>query len=144
MSTHNGGVWHASAFSGDTPVHHAELQLSAPVLTGASGMAMISEMFQRQARRLESQQQLQAQLQWHASRYQERADQVSKSSETISRMQSYLGAMESERERAIETALLLARDVEAARQHVETTQPGKFDALSTTLSEMAMRVSFFL
>ena len=122
MSTHNGGVWHASAFSGDTPVHHAELQLSAPVLTGASGMAMISEMFQRQARRLESQQQLQAQdrkaveytqaqllvmqaqLQWHASRYQERADQVSKSSETISRMQSYLGAMESERERAIETA----------------------------------------
>ena len=55
-----------------------------PVLTGASGMAIINEMFQRQARRLESQQQLhvqdrkaveytqaqllvmQAQLQWHA------------------------------------------------------------------------------
>ena len=143
---------------------HAALQQgpiteeTPPVLTGASGMAIINEMFQRQARRLESQQQLhvqdrkaveytqaqllvmQAQLQWHASRYQERAEQVTKSTETISRMQTYLGSMEAERERAVETATLLARDVNSLRQHMEASQPEKLQTLSTTLSDMAMRV----
>ena len=128
------------------------------VLTGASGMVIISEMFQRQARRLEAQQQLQqqdrkaventqaqllvmqAQLQWHAARYQERAEQVNNSSETISRMQSYLGAMETEREHAVEQAQSLARDVFDLRQQVETSQPEKYATLSTTLSDMAMQV----
>lgn len=137
--------------------HSGDTAPDASVLTGASGMAMINDMFQRQARRLETQQHLQAQdrktveytqaqllvmqsqLQWHTMLYQERAEQVSKSADTIARMQSYLGTMEVERERAVETATILARDVNGLRQHMETTHPERLETLSTTLSDMAMR-----
>ena len=131
-------------------------EAAPPVLTGVAGMQIINEMFQRQARRLETQQQaqaqdrntveytqaqllvMQAQLQWHASRYQERAEHVTKSAETISRMQNYLGTMDAERARAVETAKILANDVNGLRQRMETSQPEKLQALS--LSDMAMRV----
>ena len=129
--------------------------LQAPVVTGVVGFEIINEMFQRQARRLETQLQqqandrkaveytqaqllvMQAQLQWHAAQYQERAEQVTKSSETIARMQSYVGTMESERARAVHTAQYLARDVAALRDQMEHQQPAKLATLSTTLSEMA-------
>lgn len=118
-------------------------------------MMIINEMFQRQARRLESQQQaqaqdrraveytqaqllvVQAQLQWHASRYQERAEQVTKSSKTIARMQQYMESLESERAHAVEAATILSRDVNELRCQVK---PEKLETLSTTLSDMAMQV----
>lgn len=139
------------------PQPQGEATGTAPVLTGASGMAMISEMFQRQARRLQSQEQLQAQdkkvveyahaqllvmqsqLQWHASRYQERALHVNKSAQTISRMQAYLQNMEMEREKSVATALELARDVNELRHLMEASQPEKLQTL-TTLSDIAMQV----
>ena len=153
------GFAQAAALAGSgAPSSSVEEQPAAAVLTGASGMAMISEMFQRQARRLETQQELQAQdrkaveytqaqllvmqaqLQWHASRYQERAEQVTKSSDTINRMQSYLGTMESERDRAVMTVQTLMRDVDAVRQHIETNHPQKLETLCTNLSDITMRV----
>jgi hypothetical protein len=153
MSHLNTGVHH----HGGTQPQHGE-EPGSPVLTGASGMMMINEMFQRQARRLESQQHaqaqdmmavehsqaqllvMQAQLQFHAAHYQERAEQVHASSETITRMQNYISAMEGERARAVEEASFLARDVNYLCQHVQTSQPGKLETLSTTLSDMAKRV----
>ena len=71
------------------------------------------------------------------AQYQERAEQVTKSSETIARMQSYVGTMESERARAVHTAQYLARDVAALHDQMEHQQPAKLATLSTTLSEMA-------
>ena len=143
---------------GAVPQHQGGGVPAAPVLTGASGMAMISEMFQRQASRLQSREQLQeqdkkavehahaqllvmqAQLHWHATRFQERGLHVTKSSETISRMQAYLVSMETEREKAVETALQLARDVNDLRLLMEASQPERLQTLSTTLSDMAMQV----
>ena len=137
--------------------HHHQQQpgMGDSVVSGVVGFEIINEMFQRQARRLETQLQnqendrkavehtqaqllvMQAQLQWHAAHYQERTEQVTKSSETIARMQSYVGTMESEHTRAVSTAQHLARDVAALRDQLGHEQPTKLATLSTTLSEIA-------
>ena len=132
-----------------------QTQQQPPVLTGVAGMEIINEMFQRQARRLETQMQhqaddrkaveytqaqllvMQAQLQWHAARYQERTEQVTKSSETIARMQSYVATMENERARSVRAARELANDVSTLRDEMSQKQPQRLATLSTSLSEMA-------
>ena len=117
---------------------------------------MINEMFQRQARRIESQSQthaaekraieytqaqllvMQAQLHWHASRYVEHADQVSRSVDTVTRIQHYLQTMQMDRARAVRTALHLAREVQDLRAHLDAKQPGK---LQTPSQLVALRVT---
>ena len=139
---------------------HSRHAAQAPALAGVAGMEMINEMFQRQARRLEAhaQQQVhdrtvlevaqaqlqmqQTQLQWHTARYQERAEQVTKSSETIARMQSYVSAMAAEQSRSVQAAQGLARDFVDTWQHVAATEPQSLETISTSLSEIAGHVRF--
>ena len=130
----------------------------ASVHTGVAGMEMVHEMFQRQAQRLEahaqqqvhdrkclelSQAQLQIQqAQLHAltAHHQQRAEQVTKSSETIARMQSYVNTMAAEQSRSVQAARELAREFVDTWQHVAATQPQRLETISKSLSEIAGHV----
>jgi hypothetical protein len=125
------------------------------VLTGVAGMEMINDMLQRQARRLETQfhQQdadrkmidfsqaqllvMQAQLQWHAQHCWERAEQVTKSSDTISRMESYIAAMNEEQANAVQTAQHLAHSMVTLREHMAVHDPQRLKVLSASLSDIS-------
>ena len=124
----------------------------APVLTGFAGMEMINEMFQRQARRVETQLQqqandrrridvsnaqllvMQSQLMWHAQHYQGRSEQVAKSAETIVQMHNYIEQMAAEQARSIGVAQQLSADVASMREQLE---PNKLKAVHRDLSEIA-------
>lgn len=142
--------------TGHPPPPAAEPRVSAPVLTGVEGMEIINEMLQRQARRLENQfsdqttnrnslevlqsqlQIVQAQVQWQATRSQETATQATQSSESVARMQHFMGNMEVDRARALQTAQRLARAVNALRAQLETSDPQKFAELIPHLSDITM------
>ena len=127
----------------------------APVLTGVAGMEIINDMFQRQARRVESQlhQQandrkmielsqaqllfMQSQLVWHAQNHHERLDQVTKSAEAIAQMESYVKSMSAEQASAVQTCRELADRVGALRDKTAAVEPQKMDVLSTSLSDIA-------
>ena len=127
---------------------------AAPMLTGVAGMEMINDMFQRQARRVESQLQqqvndckkidfsnaqllvMQSQLMWHAKHYQERADQVNQSSETITRMQMYIEQMAAEQARSVEVAQQLSSDVATMRRRMLASQPQNLEDMQGSLSEL--------
>lgn len=129
---------------------------SSPVLTGVEGMEIINEMFQRQARRLESQfsdqsanrnslevlqsqlQVVQAQLQWQSARSHETSQQATQSSESVARMTNYMNTMESDRARAAQTAQRLARAVTSLRSQLEASDPQKYAELMPHLSELTM------
>jgi len=124
----------------------------APVLTGFAGMEMINEMFQRQARRVETQLQqqaidrrridvsnaqllvMQSQLMWHAQHYQGRSEQVAKSAETIVQMHNYIEQMAAEQARSVGVAQQLSADVASMREQLE---PHKLRAVHSDLSEIA-------
>ena len=124
----------------------------APVLTGFAGMEMINEMFQRQARRVETQLQqqandrrridvsnaqllvMQSQLMWHAQHYQDRSEQVAKSAETIVQMHNYIEQMAAEQARSVGVAQQLSAEVASMREQLE---PHKLKAVHRDLSEIA-------
>ena len=124
----------------------------APVLTGFAGMEMINEMFQRQARRVETQLQqqandrrridvsnaqllvMQSQLMWHAQHYQGRSEQVAKSAETIVQMHNYIEQMAAEQARSVGVAQQLSADVASMREQLE---PHELKAVHRDLSEIA-------
>ena len=124
----------------------------APVLTGFAGMEMINEMFQRQARRVETQLQqqandrrridvsnaqllvMQSQLMWHAQHYQDRSEQVAQSAETIVQMHNYIEQMAAEQARSVGVAQQLSADVASMREQLE---PHELKAVHRDLSEIA-------
>jgi len=145
-----------SMASGASPCAAMDLSSdSAPVLTGVSGMEIINDMFQRQARRVESQLQqqvndrkmidfsnaqllvLQSQLMWHAQHYQERAEQVTQSCETVTRMQSYIEKMHAEQSRSVDVAQHLTAEVGQMRERL-AAQPERIEGMQTSLSEVAL------
>ena len=119
-------------------------------------MEIINEMFQRQARRLESQfsdqsanrnslevlqsqlQVVQAQLQWQSARSHETSQQATQSAESVARMRNYMNTMESDRARAVQTAQRLARAVTSLRSQLEASDPQKYAELMPHLSELTM------
>jgi hypothetical protein len=128
----SGGGW-PSAPSGDwsgDPTNELQWQQTWPADAHAYDQKAVED---TQAQLLV----MQAMLQYQARQYQERSEQVVRSSETLARMQTYVGTMEAERARAVHTAQQLARDVSTLRGHLATHEPQKLARLSTNLSEIA-------